>query len=277
MRLGLSVRNTGPSAIEAIRRLPCVAQEWGYTSVWFTDHVVGVGSFAPFYRPEWAEALACLAYAAATTSTVRLGVSVLVAPYRDPVYAAKAIATIDQLSGGRLDVGVGTGWARSEFHALGRGHLYPERGPATDEALEVMLRCWPGGELGFEGRWTSFRRIEFAPVPAQRPHPPLWVGGNGPAALRRAARFADVWHPFQLPPDELGRLGARLDVLAGRPVPRSVRLGFAPGTAPAEAAELLQGYQEAGCVEAVVEVLTDDFDAQHAFAEGLARVALQGS
>ena len=114
MRLGLVVNNYGAPATEAVRRMPVLAEEWGYDSIWVTDHVVGVRSFQPVYGATWMEPMMALAWMAAMTSRIRLGMGGLVVPYRDPVLTAKMVATLDQLSGGRVNLGVGTGWARRE-------------------------------------------------------------------------------------------------------------------------------------------------------------------
>src|SRR5690606_5264929 len=146
-----------------------------------------------------------------------LGAGVLVMPYRSPVLAAKQLATVDVLSGGRLDLGVGAGWCQGGFEALGRGELFAERGGYTNEALEVMLRCWQGCEFGFQGRWTRFDQAAFEPIPVQRPRIPLWIGALATARLplERAARFADIWHPAQLSPGELRKGSMHLNEMAG--------------------------------------------------------------
>lgn len=244
--------NVGPDCIRNVREVPVAAEELGLDSVWFTDHVIGLKSYAPVYRGEWAEALTALTWAAASTSRVRIGLGVLVLPLRDPVYVAKVLATVDQLSGGRLLVGVGTGWAYREFEALGRGALFERRGAVADEALEVMRRCWQGGTFGWSGEWTSFKEIEFAPVPVQRPGPPVWVGGQSGPALRRAARFGDAWHPYGLTPEQLRDTGDALDQQAGRKVPRTVRLGYTPD-AKVEALRSVEGFVAAGCDDVVIE------------------------
>lgn len=277
MRFGLVVPNRGIGAIDNVRRLPRVAEEAGYDSVWLTDHVVGVRSFEPVYGAEWLEALTTLAYVARGTSTVRLGIGVLVAPYRDPVMAAKILSTLDGLSDGRLDVGVGAGWSRSEFHGLGRGEVYEQRGKVTDETLEVILRCWQGGELAWDGDVSRFRRIEFAPVPVQAPRPPIWIGGHTKPALRRAARFADVWHPSNVPPDEIAARSAELAEIRGARIPCAVRLRVAPGADLGEIADHVAAYEAVGCDGAVIEVDTDDGPSVETWAVGFAkRIARAG-
>jgi probable F420-dependent oxidoreductase len=252
MRLGVVAGNVGVDCIRNVREVPVAAEELGLDSVWFTDHVIGLKAYAPVYRGEWAEALTSLTWAAATTQRIRIGLGVLVLPLRDPVYVAKVLATADQLSDGRLVVGVGTGWAYREYEALGRGPLFERRGAVTDEALEVIRRCWEGGTFGYQGEWTSFKEIEFAPVPAQRPGPPIWVGGQSGPALRRAARFGDAWHPYGLTPEQFREMGEQLDERAGRPVQRTLRLNYRPEQ-KADALRDVDGFLAAGCTDVVVE------------------------
>jgi alkanesulfonate monooxygenase SsuD/methylene tetrahydromethanopterin reductase-like flavin-dependent oxidoreductase (luciferase family) len=168
------------------------------------------------------------------------------------------LATIDVLSNGRVDFGIGTGWALDEFQALGVETKFEGRGGVTDEALDVMLKCWQGGHFDFDGRWSKFPEVEFAPTPVQKPRIPIWVGARGtaPAPLRRAARYADMWHPVGLTPDELKAGGERLDEIANRNVPRSIRIAFKAGTAPREAVDRLAAFRDVGCIQAAVEFRT---------------------
>jgi probable F420-dependent oxidoreductase len=250
--VGIVVPNTEPGAEKAVRTFPGLAEQLGYRSLWVTDHVVGVRGMAPTHGPFWLDAVTTLAHVAATTTVARLGIGVLVVPYRNPVLAAKMLTTIDLLSEGRLDLGIGTGWSRTEYRALGAIDQFESRGRATDEALEVMRACWRGGEVEHDGEFFSFRHITFQPTPAQKPHPPLWIGGQSGPALRRAARLADVWHPHDLSPEEIRTVGARLDELAGRPVPRSVRIHPTADQIPA-IADVVDSYLESGCTHVVIE------------------------
>jgi probable F420-dependent oxidoreductase len=227
-------------------------EDWGYDSLWVTDHVVGTRSMRGVYEPHWLEALTTLAWMAARTSRLRLGTGILVLPHRDPVLLAKMLVTIDVLSGGRLDVGVGVGWSRVEFRALGVERLFEPRGRAGDECLQVLLRCWAGGEIDFDGEFYRFRHVEFEPRPVQAPHPPIWVGGQSPAALRRTARYGDAWHPHDIEPAELAALAERLDAEAGRRVPRTVRLDVS-GREPAALPDLVAEYGAVGCERVVLE------------------------
>jgi probable F420-dependent oxidoreductase len=172
-----------------------------------------------------AEVLAALTYVAACTQRVRLGPNVLVVPARPPVLTAKQLAVLDVLSGGRLTVGAGVGWMAEEFAVLG-APAFSERGAVTDEYLRLFKVLWTEDRPAFHGRYCEVPEIAFVPKPVQKPHPPIWVGGWGSPALRRAAEIGDGWVPvgtipaMPLRPEELRPKVARLRELtrlAGRP------------------------------------------------------------
>ena len=139
----------------------------------------------------------------------------LVLPYRHPLLAAKMLSTLDNLSGGRFDFGIGVGWMREEFEALG-SPSYERRGAVTDEQLRIMKAVWTQDVTGFEGEFYRFEPLGAHPLPVQKPHPPIWVGGHTPPAIRRTARYGDVWLPIgarppaHLPPDEVKDLFATI-------------------------------------------------------------------
>jgi len=253
MRLDLVIKNEGDSSLEVLKSAPTF-EEMGFDGLWLTDHVVGIGAYS-MYGGYWLEILTTMSYLAATPRRIRIGTGVLVLPYRDPDLTAKMLATIDVLSNGRVDLGIGTGWALDEFQALGVETKFEGRGRVTDEALDVMLKCWQGGRFDFEGQWSKFPEVEFAPTPVQKPRIPIWVGARGtaPAPLRRAARYADMWHPVGLTPDELKAGGERLDEIAGRNVLRSIRIAFKARTEPRAMIDRLAAFRDAGCVQAAVE------------------------
>jgi len=255
--------------VRAVQALPIEAEERGFDSVWFTDHVIGSHSFEPVYEPEWVEALTALSYVAAITSRVRIGVSVLVAPYRDPVYAAKVLSSVDNLSAGRVVVGVGAGWSRVEYQALGRAGIYDARGSVTDETLAVIRRCWEGGEVDWAGEHFAFKDMIFAPTPVQRRGPQLWIGGQSKRAIRRAARLGDAWHPTGRTPEEVAALGAELDELAGRAVPRMPRISISDFVAPG-LESLLEGYRNAGCSGVVIASTARTLDDQRRVMDAVA-------
>ncbi len=142
---------------------------------------------APFYDP-----FTTLAWLAGQTERIELGTTVAIVPYRHPLHTARVTANIDQFSGGRLLVGAGIGWAQQEYQALGLP--FERRGRMTDEYLEVITRSWREETLSFHGEFVSFDDVSTGPLPTRQP--PLWVGGNSAAAIRRTVRFGDAWHPY---------------------------------------------------------------------------------
>ncbi len=153
------------------------------------------GEFPGAGSGESMEQITLLSYIAGQTSKIRLVTSVLIVPHRNPLIAAKSLATLDVLSGGRLVVGVGVGWMREEFEALGLPP-FEERGAVTDEYIRAFKVLWTEDDPHFEGKYISFSDINFLPKPVQKPHPPIWVGGESRPALRRTAEFADGWYPL---------------------------------------------------------------------------------
>lgn len=146
----------------------------------------------PRLGPYWMDALSVMAFVAGASRRVRVDASVLVAPYHHPLALAKAISTMDVLSGGRVDVSLGVGHAEKEFEVL--GVPFAERGSLTDETLEAVLELWRAEEPDYAGRHFRIEGLAFAPKPVQRPRPPIYIGGNSRPALRRAARY-DGWQP----------------------------------------------------------------------------------
>ena len=208
MQIGFNLPNSGPlSAVADMTRIAVEGEAMGFDYLTFTDHVVLPDTKVPgypysesgeFYEDaptERHEQLIGMAYIAAKTSRIRLVAAVLVVPHRPAVLAAKMLATLDVLSGGRLVVGIGAGWLKTEFDAVVTTP-YPERGAVTDEYIDAFRLLWTERSPRFAGRYTSFDGIVLEPKPIQRPHPPIWVGGEGPAALRRAARVGDAWYPI---------------------------------------------------------------------------------
>jgi probable F420-dependent oxidoreductase len=188
----------------AIGELATAAERAGFAAVHVTDH--------PFPPDDWVahgghhslDPFVALSFAAAATTTVRLHTHLLVAAYRNPFLAAKSIATLDVLSGGRTIVGLGAGYLEGEFAAL--GIPFDERNRRTDEAIAAMRAAWAGGPTRIEGEFFRASGNAMLPRPRQRPHPPLWIGGNSRRAVRRAVTLADGWCPFPAP----ARLAARI-------------------------------------------------------------------
>jgi probable F420-dependent oxidoreductase len=172
------------------------AEELGFEGLWVGDHVaLPTSAPDPADEPRL-EALVALTYLAAVTTTVGLGVGVLIIPQRQPVLAAKQLASLDVLSGGRLTVGIGVGYIAEELEALGA--RLQERGARTDEHVSAMRALWAQRTEPFEGRWASFAGVVQSPPPTQRPAPPIVVGGHAPASLRRAAAIGDGWFGWDL-------------------------------------------------------------------------------
>ncbi len=182
------------------------SEELGYDTLFVSDHILVPRSIASRYpytesgeflfspTGDTMEQLAVLSFLAGQTRTVRLVTSVMIVPHRNPVVTAKTLATLDVLSGGRLVVGVGTGWMREEFEALGLPP-FEERGAVTDEYIRAFKELWTSDNPTFEGKYCRFDNVSFLPKPVQKPHPPIWVGGESRPALRRAAELGDGWYP----------------------------------------------------------------------------------
>ena len=238
MQIGFNLPNSGKlTAPEVMGRLAREGEALGYDYLTLTDHVVLPDLAAPGYPYSESgefmsgdpavrhELLTGMAWVAAKTERIRLVAAVLVVPHRPAVVAAKMLSTIDVLSGGRLTVGIGTGWLEVEFNAVVTTP-FAERGAVTDEYLAAFRALWTEERPRFEGKYVRFADIVFAPKPAQHPHPPIWVGGEAPPALRRAARYGQAWYPIGTnrahPFDSLARLEAgigrlrALEAAAGR-------------------------------------------------------------
>ena len=202
MRYGVAIPHANRfAAPDAIRAMARAVEELGFDSLWVSDHVIVPEGSS--YIPELMdEPLATLAYLAGETSHVTIGVSVLIVPYRDPVFTAKFLSTVDYLSNGRLVVGVGAGWLQEEFEAL--SVPFEERGPRTDEYLRVFRNLWETETSSFEGKWKRYTNMRMFPKAAseRRGTIPIWVGGNGDPSIRRAAELGDGWHPINLGPAE---------------------------------------------------------------------------
>ena len=176
----------------------------GFHAVMIADHIVfpsAIHSRYPYTvsgafpgQGDAMEQLTLMAFVAAKTTTLRLVTSVMILPYRNPVLTAKMLATIDVLSRGRVTVGVGVGWLREEFEALDAPD-FTRRGAVSNEYIQILQTLWTQDPATFSGAFYQFQAVHCLPHPVQKPHPPIWIGGHSPAALRRAARYGDGWHP----------------------------------------------------------------------------------
>jgi len=208
MQFGFSLVVRGSDATpETFARMAQRAEELGIDALWLSAHVIlppqtksGYVLIPGRMHPEhWKECywepFTVLGYLAAKTEKLRLGTSVIVLPMHNPFEVAKQVAEIDQLSGGRFTFGVGVGWFEEEFEVLGQN--FRNRGARTDEALELMRALWRDDPVTFAGKHYRVENARFSPKPVQRPSPPIWIAGASEAALRRAARFGDAFHPVR--------------------------------------------------------------------------------
>lgn len=239
MKYGIMLPSRGDLARpENIIPIAQKAEGLGFAVMMFPDHVVlpnEVDSPYPYTRSgvfpgtdnnEAMEQLTVLSFLAGQTESIRLVTSVMIVPHRPPVLTAKVLSTLDVLSKGRLTVGVGVGWLQKEFETL-QTPPFEERGAVTDEYIRIFRELWTSDSPGFDGRYCSFSDISFLPKPVQKPHPPIWVGGESRRAMRRAAELGDGWQPIGTNnrhplanPEQLSAAITRLDGYverAGRP------------------------------------------------------------
>ena len=287
MRIGVSLLNNwGIEDAQALVGLATRAEELGFDSVWVHDHVFNVGHVfdriggRPYYEP-----LTLLSFVAARTRRVRLGTSVLVLPYHNPIRLAKTAATLDVLSGGRLVMGIGVGALETEMEAM--GSPFKERGAFTDEAIAVMRTLWSQEDPRFDGRYSRFAGMKFSPKPLQKPIPVV-IGGVSRAAIRRAAWLGDGWQPLGLSPEALGQGMAALREearAAGRDVatiPVSIALSLAAsrpgrlalGTDPTEIAGHAKVFEALGVETLIVSGNTSDPGEARTAMEQVARALL---
>ena len=309
MTIGCSIPTRGPAATpENLRGLATRIEDLGYDHLWVSDHIVlptqvasrypydpkGVAPFTTNPSMPYWDPLAALCFLAACTRRIRLGTHVLVVPYRDPVVTAKTVATLDQLSAGRVILGVGVGWMEEEFKALGLD-TFAERGRVTDEYIGIFKELWTQDDPQFDGKYRQFSGIKFEPKPVQKPHVPIWVGGHTPPAIRRAARLGDGWLPIglrppaELEPEELAESVNRLRDMseaAGRPreavdIVFSTTVAFGPshggrrrtltGSAEEIAADMVF-YQQVG-VQHFILGFPGDVDSADQWSENMERFA----
>jgi probable F420-dependent oxidoreductase len=218
--LPLGAANADP---ELVRAAGEAIEERGFESIWVAEHVVLFDDYDSSYpyAPDGRfpaggdagllEPFTALTYLAAVTERVRLGTGICLVPQRNPVYTAKQVVDLDALSGGRVDFGIGVGWLREEFEALQMP--FERRGDRAREHLEVMKTLWCDEVSEYHGDLYDLRPCRMYPKPVQHPHPPIHVGGESDAALRRVAQLGQGWYTFNRTPDELGPPLGRLDQL----------------------------------------------------------------
>lgn len=292
MEFGVTVPNNwGIENVHEALGFGPLAEELGYDSVWVMDHLFNNGYIRerlddrPYYHP-----LATLTYLSSTTSRVLLGTSVLVLPYHNPVELAKYTATLDQMSGGRVTLGVGVGAMTEEFEAL--GIPMSERASLTNECIRVMRELWESPAPSYHSHRWNFDDLRFSPKPVQRPHIPLWIGGASPGALRRAARMGNGWHPSGVTPQEYAEKKEQISTLAanagrnptefiwsarveveasgGPSSDRSANRARIPGHDLEQTAMAVAAYREAGVEHLVLALNTGDVNRIRELMESLA-------
>jgi probable F420-dependent oxidoreductase len=252
MKFAVAIRNMGPVSNRAtIRACARIAEQAGFDALFVSDHLCIPPDQSEGSGGRYLDVLATLAFLAGATEKIRLGVSVLVVPYRPAVLTAKQVATIQELSGERMILGVGVGWMKPEFAATGAE--FRKRGAITDETLRVIHHLFNADVPGaYDGPLVKFPSFVFLPRPKR---PPIWVGGNGPAAMNRALKFGDGWHPM-LPAPELKAKVEELNTrarAAGRDAPEIiVRRGFKLDD-PAAARAKVAAENEAGATYFILD------------------------
>jgi probable F420-dependent oxidoreductase len=260
--------NATPELVRAVGR---EIEDRGFESIWLPEHVVlfdDYGSSYPYSADGrlpiggdagMLEPLNALTFLAAVTDRVRLGTGICLVPQRNPVYTAKAVTDLDSLSGGRVEFGVGIGWLREEFEAVGMP--FEKRGARTDEHLAVMKTLWCDDVSEFHGELYDLDPCRMYPKPVQSPHPPIHIGGESDAALRRVARLGQGWFTFnRLPedlPEVLERLGAAL-AEQGRSRD-DVTLSVSPYLKPVSP-DMIEKYATLGVDRLIVGCLAFDLD-----------------
>ena len=235
------------------------AEELGFESLWYAEHpAVPVHSDSPFPATggeipwtysHFTDPYIALARASGATSTIKLGTGITLVPERNPLLLAKEIATLDRFSGGRFLFGIGTGWLREETEIFGGD--FEHRWTQTREALEVMKELWTKDEAEYHGKYYNFPPVKSYPKPAQKPHPPIIIGGSARNVLRRIVSHGDGWLPNRITPAELEDSRKRLDAMAeevGRD-PKSITISVYGQPADHD---LVQSYLDAGADRVVV-------------------------
>ena len=216
LKFGLTSINGGATSYpEALVRIAQAAETAGFDSLWAGEHhVLATSSSLIPATSRYLNPVVALTFVAAHTRIIRLGTGILLLPQHQPLVLAKELASLDVLSGGRLIVGIGVGWAEAEFEAL--GVPFHERGARTDEYLAAMRAIWSEETPAYHGKYVSFQGVQAFPHPVQQPNPPIVVGGRAPAVLRRAVEQANGWYGFALDLDEIANVLAELREAARR-------------------------------------------------------------
>ncbi len=259
--IGLFAPSSWPGATrDSLRELGPAAEERGFATLWVAEHIATFESRArttSYGQTGTFDPIVLLTYLAAHTSRIRLGTGVALVSQRQPLFFAKEIASLDQLSCGRVDVGVGVGWIREEFQALGLRR--EDRGRTADRNLDLIRTLWTDQESECRADDYELPRCRAYPKPVQIPHPPIYVGGYSDAALRRVARHGQGWYPFGLDVETFAERRAALgDVLRehGRKLD-DVHVVVCPYRHPT-GHDAVRRYQEAGADQVVLSAAQVD-------------------
>lgn len=255
MKIGVTILTYGPQVgPEDFENWGGLAEQLGYQFLMITDHVTLTPQLTANFPPPFYDPFTTLAWLAGRTRTIGLGTTVTVLPYRHPLNTARIAASIDRFSGGRFIFGVGIGWSKQEYAALGVD--YTRRGRIADEYLSCVLAHWDQPLVSHHGAYADYAEVTTAPAPVRRP--PVWVGGLTGAALRRTARFGDAWHPYGL---SAAALRERLPALraaaerAGRGVPAlAPRIALHLTERPVDGPDRIPGY---GTLEQIHEDIAE--------------------
>ncbi|OHV39059.1 MULTISPECIES: TIGR03619 family F420-dependent LLM class oxidoreductase [Pseudofrankia] len=193
-------------------RLAKWAEKLGYDMIAVPEHHIIPRAHVDLSGPHYFSAYPAMAYWAGATEKIRVNSCIAILPLQHPIVTAKALSTIDWLSSGRVTVTFAVGWLEEEFRIL--GVPFHERGARAEEYIQAILELWTKEEPEFEGKYVSFKDVAFEPKPVQKPHPPVWFGGDADPVLRRVARYATGWWPFLTKPEDIP---ARLDLIRSQP------------------------------------------------------------
>ena len=201
MKFGVCIPHYGRAIeVDGLTEMAVQAEQMGFDSVWVTDHII-VPHVVPdrgdiVYRHDMLEPISLLTHLGAVTNRVAIGTSVVILPYRNPVILAKAIATADVLSRGRVIFGAAVGWMEGEFETLNAP--FADRGKVGNEYLGLLKELWTNPTPEYQGESFQVSDVTFSPMLVQQPHPPIWIGGRSRRGVRRAVEFGDYWHPSRM-------------------------------------------------------------------------------
>ena len=271
MKIGFFAIGIGPSADpEMIRLIATTAEQCRFHSLWAPEHIVLLDQYSSRYpyagdgrmpMPTTVEILdpfAALTFAAAHTRTIRLGTGICLLPERNPVVTAKEVASVDRLSGGRFDLGVGIGWLKEEFAAV--GVPWERRAERTREYLAAMKRLWTQAEPEFKGEFCAFPKVRMYPKPVQKPHPPIIFGGESTPALKRAGEAGDGWFGVNVTIEDARTKIARVRQFAraaGRD-PDKLHFSASPGLGVPLELDSIERYRDAGVHQVVLGAIPTD-------------------